>query len=490
MSNNQSNQVHRIIIIDDNEAIHDDFRRILVQSDEDDTLSSLENELFGDGDSAQTGVSTQKLGCSFELSSAFQGQDGFEMVLDAREAGQAFALAFVDMRMPPGWDGLETIRRIFEVDPLIQVVICTAFSDHSWFDIIQEVGRSDRLLILKKPFDNVEVSQLATALSEKTRLAEKAALQMSDLQRLVEERTSDLRQANALREQAQAEAMNIERQLLHREKLESLGRLAGGISHEFRHQLAVIQSYVELARGSDAISNSPAEREMLDVVLEATHNANEMTRRILDFSRSETSETVVIDVATTVVEIHEMLTPMLGCQYSINLEIAPGKLSILGETTFLEQVLLNLCTNARDAMPQGGAIDIRVQLAPSTRIPKSANLTTNLAQNATVLLIEVEDQGCGIGKSEIHKVLTPFFTTKQRGHGTGLGLATVNTLVQRHNGMMEVKSSEGKGTTIRVYLPLEKSSQFEVAASNPIVIGEQASVNKMLAASQLASQNH
>ena len=198
----------------------------------------------------------------------------------------------------------------------------------------------------------------------------------------------------------------------------------------------------------------------------------------------------MIDVATTLVEIHDMLTPMLGCQYSINLEIAPGKLSILGDTTFLEQVLLNLCTNARDAMPQGGAIDIRVQLAPSTRIPKSANLTTNLAQNATVLLIEVEDQGCGIGKSDIQKVLTPFFTTKQRGHGTGLGLATVNTLVQRHNGMMEVKSSEGKGTTIRVYLPLEKSSQFEVAASNPILIGEQASVNNMLAASQLASQNH
>jgi len=151
----------RIIIIDDNRAIHGDFAKILgISETVNSQLSSLEDELFG-----ETTVAPVKQ--DFELTSAFQGEDGFNMIETAEREGRPFAMAFVDVRMPPGWDGVETIQRIWQVSPNLQIVICTAFSDYSWEQIIERLGKSDRLLILRKPFDPVEILQLARNLTEK-----------------------------------------------------------------------------------------------------------------------------------------------------------------------------------------------------------------------------------------------------------------------------------------------------------------------------------
>ena len=155
----------RILIVDDNESIHDDFRKILGKTAESPELADLEASLFGDDESA----TPQSSELGFELTFANQGQQALRLVKEAQERDEPFALAFVDMRMPPGWDGLETIMQLWRVDPDLQVVICTAFSDYSWRDIIARIGQTDRLLILKKPFDNVEVSQLAIALTENGR---------------------------------------------------------------------------------------------------------------------------------------------------------------------------------------------------------------------------------------------------------------------------------------------------------------------------------
>lgn len=151
----------RILIIDDNRAIHEDFRKILASSSQDSAgLADMEDELFGETTRpAQTE--------NFELSSAFQGEDGFNLAKKALAEGNPFALAFVDVRMPPGWDGVETIARIWEVAPEMQIVICTAYSDYSWEQITERLGKSDRLLILRKPFDPVEVQQLAYNLTAK-----------------------------------------------------------------------------------------------------------------------------------------------------------------------------------------------------------------------------------------------------------------------------------------------------------------------------------
>ncbi|WP_020588501.1 GGDEF/EAL domain-containing response regulator [Desulfobacter curvatus] len=158
---------YRIIVIDDNAAIHEDFRKILGKASETNSeLEDMESLLFDD----QTTDKTPDNHVKFEIEYAFQGQEGFDMVHKANEAGNPFSLAFVDGRMPPGWDGIETISHLWEAAPELQVVLCTAYADYSWPEIQKVLGESDSLLILKKPFDNVEVLQMAHALTRKWEL--------------------------------------------------------------------------------------------------------------------------------------------------------------------------------------------------------------------------------------------------------------------------------------------------------------------------------
>ena len=132
----------------------------------------------------------------FEIDSAMQGREGLAMVQQAVEAGRPYATAFVDVRMPPGWDGIETVARMWEVQPDLQVVICTAYSDYSWEEMMRRFGRSDNLLILKKPFDNVEVLQLAHALTRKWQVTRQAALRLEEMDVMVRQRTQELQSAH------------------------------------------------------------------------------------------------------------------------------------------------------------------------------------------------------------------------------------------------------------------------------------------------------
>ncbi len=180
----------RILIIDDNEAIHADFTKILGRFADapSKSLVSAKAALFGGDDAAlETAVPL-----NFELGFAQQGEIALAMVNKALAAGQPYAMAFVDMRMPPGWDGLQTIREMWKVDPKLQVAICTAYSDYSWDEIKKDIGITDNLLILKKPFDAVEVIQMATALSEKWSLQRESKLKMDDLKQMVDARTAEL----------------------------------------------------------------------------------------------------------------------------------------------------------------------------------------------------------------------------------------------------------------------------------------------------------
>jgi len=181
---------HRILVIDDNVTIHADFRKILSTPDQGHGgLHELEAALFDE-------VRPTPETVSFELGSAYQGQEGLEMVRKAVAEDRPYAVAFVDVRMPPGWDGIETIAHIWEVDPEIQIVVCTAYSDYSWEELRAKVGNHDSLVVLKKPFDNVEVQQLAYALTKKWLLNLQAGLKLNHLETLVQERTAELAQAN------------------------------------------------------------------------------------------------------------------------------------------------------------------------------------------------------------------------------------------------------------------------------------------------------
>ncbi len=169
----------RILLVDDNTEIHKDFTKILSKNDSD-SLDADSANLFGTSKASSNYTADEYL-----ISSAYQGQDALELVKKSLEDKKPFALGFIDMRMPPGWDGVETIKRIWEIDPNIQMVICSAYSDHSWEEITRELGDSDNLLILKKPFEVIEINQLASALTRKWEL-------ISNLHSMVDNRTAQL----------------------------------------------------------------------------------------------------------------------------------------------------------------------------------------------------------------------------------------------------------------------------------------------------------
>jgi len=181
----------RILVIDDNPAIHDDFAKILLRvgHDDDAGMSRIEKILFGDADPATTPP-------SFELQFAHQGSEGVTLVRAAHAAGRPFALAFIDMRMPPGWDGLETIQHLWKVDPDVQVVVCSAHSDYDWSDFFERLGHSDKLLVLKKPFEPIEVLQCASALTRKWHDQQVVRRQVQSLEHMVSLRTMGLEAAN------------------------------------------------------------------------------------------------------------------------------------------------------------------------------------------------------------------------------------------------------------------------------------------------------
>jgi PAS domain S-box-containing protein len=212
MNNLPAEKNRRILIIDDNRAIHDDFRKILAPAtNAAAALDVAETELFGEPANAARKI-------QYEIDSAYQGQDGVLLVKKALEAGRPYAMAFVDVRMPPGMDGVETTQKIWAVDPDIQIVLCTAYSDYSWDEMFEKIGNSDGLVILKKPFDTVEALQLAHALTEKWWLLQQSRQKMVELESRVAKRTSELQQTNHALEMEVVKYHRAEKMLRESEK--------------------------------------------------------------------------------------------------------------------------------------------------------------------------------------------------------------------------------------------------------------------------------
>ena len=189
MKSDQATDNRRILVIDDNVSIHEDFRKILALPKDSDSLEQARVALFGETPSLPPQV-------HYELEFADQGREGFGLAQSAQQEGRPYAMAFVDMRMPPGWDGLETIEHLWYVDPDLEIVICSAYSDHPWEDVSRRIGNTDKLLILMKPFNSIEVVQLANSLTKKWNLARSVKLQVDCLAFSVNQRTAELHDAN------------------------------------------------------------------------------------------------------------------------------------------------------------------------------------------------------------------------------------------------------------------------------------------------------
>jgi len=240
------NPNHRILIVDDNPAIHEDFRKILCPARPGKTeVQNLKAALFDTAASVPTTI-------QFELVSACQGQEALALVSRSVAENRPFAMAFLDVRMPPGWDGVETAARLWQVNPHLQIVICSAYSDYSWDQMRSRLDQPDSLVILKKPFDNIEVQQLAHAMTKKWLLSQQARLRLSELEQMVSERTQDLQKAN--------ESLTLSEERFSKAFHES--PLASGIQRLSDQRFVdVNQSLAKIAgfKREDLIGRSPAE---------------------------------------------------------------------------------------------------------------------------------------------------------------------------------------------------------------------------------------
>ena len=255
----------------------------------------------------------------------------------------------------------------------------------------------------------------------------------------------------------------LEAQLRQVQKIEAMGQLAGGVAHDFNNLLSVILGNAELS--SDPRATPTEQRESFDEIKEAALRGRNLTRQLLTFSRRQALSPVPVDLTEIVRNLAKMLVRLLGEPVALRLEPSPEPLPILADIAMIEQVLVNLAVNARDAMPGGGTLVIRTRRERRDHVPKSAGKLVTPGEYA---VLEVIDTGSGIPANVLPHLFEPFFTTKAVGRGTGLGLATSLGIVQQHRGWVEVESPPGSGATLRVLLPITQATRpAEKLASVP-----------------------
>jgi PAS domain S-box-containing protein len=262
------------------------------------------------------------------------------------------------------------------------------------------------------------------------------------------------------RRQAEQKLRESEEQLRQSHKMEAIGTLAGGVAHDFNNILTAILGYaVLLKRGLD--SRETAERAA-DVIEKAAQRGAALTRQLLGFARKGKNQTIPVDLAATIHEVLELLNRTLNKNIRITQVENGPRLFVSGDPAQLQQVILNLAVNARDAMPDGGELTFGIE---SVRLDEEACRRCPGTSPGEHVRLTIKDTGCGISDDVMTRIFEPFFTTKERGKGTGMGLAMVYGIVENHGGGIRVDSRVGHGTTFEIYLPRSSGAPLETAAT-------------------------
>jgi len=258
------------------------------------------------------------------------------------------------------------------------------------------------------------------------------------------------------------ERRELEQQLVLSQRLEAVGRLSGGVAHDFNNLLGVIIGYAEALQTSFGPDNSL--REAIDEIQKAANRAATLTQQLLAFSRKQVLELKVLDLNSIIADMQKMLLRLIGEDVVLKFNAGSELAMVKADRGQIEQVILNLAVNARDAMPRSG--ELRIETANAELTEKDA-LRHRYVIPGPYVLIKVTDTGIGMDEGTQAHIFEPFFTTKAKGKGTGLGLATVYGVVKQSGGYIWVESAPGKGTTFRIFLPRAQGSEEQTTQAEP-----------------------
>jgi len=436
---------NRILIVDDNKAIHQDFQKILgtrKSKTNDENFSEMEAILFAEADRSLPCLDEM----DYHFDFALQAQPALDMIEKAEEEVRPYAIMFTDIRMPPGFDGVQLVEKVLRRAPFTEVVIITAFSDYSWDDLHLKFGWTDRILILRKPFDTITVKQIASTLTKKwelgyqtRKLTKEMSLHLLDLERKVEDRTAEVRAAY---QELQDFAYIVSHDL--RSPLVGIQGFAKEIGYDLEELFALIAPLVDqmdevhqskLAKIRD--HNVP---EALDVISSSVVKMNNLIKALLNLARLEHREFRIEEVGCN--ELVESLLKTLA--FHIEQSEAVVKVNPLPtvrtDLLAMEQIFSNLITNAVKYLQPG----------------RPGEISVSAEQRTEHCVFHITDNGRGIAKDAQERIFRIF---QRVGHkdvdGDGMGLTYVKALVKRLGGSIWCDSELDKGSTFSFLLPIK-----------------------------------
>jgi two-component system cell cycle sensor histidine kinase/response regulator CckA len=354
------------------------------------------------------------------------GQQAWEVLQQAN----APQLAIIDWMMP-GLCGVELCQKVRQTAGMesVYLILLTARGEKEDIAAGLTAGAND---YVTKPFDREE---LQARLRVGVRVLEMQTRMLAD---------------SVERRHAEDDRKQLEEQLIQSQKMESIGTLAGGVAHDFNNLLTVINGYTELLL-TRQLQGEPL-RQKLSQIKSAGERAAALTRQLLAFSRKQELERKTINLNDTIGDLMKMLRRIIGEDVDVGVHTAPNLASIFADSGQIDQVLMNLAVNARDAMPDGGKLTIETH---NKQLDESYTRHHPQLRPGSYVRIAVSDTGVGMQPQTMRRIFDPFFSTKEVGEGTGLGLAMVYGIIKQHDGSIEVKSEVGRGTTFEIYLPAE-----------------------------------
>mgnify|MGYP005843296055 FL=1 len=428
-----------VLLVDDNESIHQDITSILTSiKDTDDELKNMEAELFGESSSPKQVKEAERI--EYDIEHAYEGAEAIQKVEEAEKAGNPFSMIFMDVRMPPGIDGVQAIRKIWAKYPFIEMAICTAYSDYSWQQIIESLGSTDKLLFIKKPFDATALKQTALTLTTKWQLQQEAIHYTENLEKEVKERTQQLNQLvkefKKMKEKAE-------------EASKAKSKFLANISHEIRTPMNGIIGMNNFLLESDLTAE---QRELSEMVKSSAESLMRIINDILDLAKIESGkvelEQIPLDLEHIVKSVCQILTVSVKdkpvkISYTISDNI-PKRLQ--GDPTRIRQILLNYGSNAVKFTKEGR---INISLTCSGESDKDV-----------IVKLNVSDTGLGIPEEKKSLLFKPFSqtdsSTTRRFGGTGLGLAICKQIATLMDGEVGVKSEPGEGSQFWATVRLQR----------------------------------